>query len=71
MHWLVLDNTFSFARFVQGVGNNEPDRSTGKFNFVTVGPGWHTIQLRVQLHGDINNDPRAAAARMFVLGGKR
>lgn len=71
VHWLVLDNTFSFARYSQGVGNNDPDYSTGQFNFVTVGPGWHTIQLRVQLHGDINSDPRAAAARMFVLGGKR
>ena len=69
--YVVLDGVVSFGRHVAGIGNNSPDNSTGQFNFVTVNPGVHTIELRVQLFGDINSGPSVIAGRMFVMGAKK
>lgn len=69
--YVVLDGVASFGRHVAGIGNNSPDNSTGQFNFVTVNPGVHTIELRVQLFGDINAGPSVIDGRMFVTGAKK
>lgn len=69
--YVVLDGVASFGRHVAGIGNDSPDNSTGQFNFVTVNPGVHTIELRVQLFGDINAGPSVIAGRMFVMGAKK
>jgi hypothetical protein len=69
--YVVLDGVASFGRHEAGIGNNSPDNSTGQFNFVTVNPGVHTIELRVQLFGDINGGPSVIAGRMFVMGAKK
>lgn len=69
--YVVLDGVASFGRHAAGIGNDSPDNSTGQFNFVTVNPGVHTIELRVQLFGDINGGPSVIAGRMFVMGAKK
>lgn len=69
--YAVLDGVASFGMHAAGIGNNSPDNSTGQFNFVTVNPGVHTIELRVQLFGDINGGPSVIAGRMFVMGAKK